>query len=167
MPGLTSACGTMLSEAAAVCLEHRSHGVGVQLQLVGMKRDGLHLSWAVVDDQQRRAHGDMQEATEHGACGIAILVLRELTGMVVVERSRKGPGFDYWLGQDSDDDSLLFSGLCRLEVSGLLSGTSAQIASRVRAKRDQIKPSNHLAPGYIAIVEFGAPTAHIERVEAT
>ncbi len=160
MPGLTVACGTMLAESAAVCLEERKHLTGVALGLTGMRIEGFQLHWAVVDEQQRRCYKDLQEATERGACGIAILLLKELTGKVVVERSRKGPGFDYWLG-DADDD-LLFVGKARLEVSGILSGTIGQVAARVSQKKEQIKPSDDLAPGYIAVVEFGNPTAHVE-----
>jgi hypothetical protein len=150
----------MLAESAAVCLEDRSHQVGVQINLLGMQATVFKLEWPSVDDQQRRCYNDLQEATERGAYGVAILVVREITGKVVVERSKKGPGFDYWLG-DNDDD-LLFSGKARLEVSGILSGSTAQLQSRVKQKKAQIKPSDHLAPGYIAVVEFGNPTAHLE-----
>jgi hypothetical protein len=79
--------------------------------------------------------------------------------MVVVERSKKGRGFDYWLG---DDDDLLFVGKARLEISGILSGSKAQIAARVKEKKGQLKPSDYLAPGYVAVVEFGQPAAHVE-----
>jgi hypothetical protein len=113
MPGLTPANGTTLAEAAAVCLEDRDHRTGVQLRLAGMKKDTFMLEWSAVDEQQKRCYKDMQEATERGACGVAILMVKELTGHVVVERSRKGPGFDYWLGEDDD---LLFTGKARLEV---------------------------------------------------
>ena len=72
----------------------------------------------------------MQEATEWGACGVAILVVNQVTGKVVIERSKKGTGFDYWLGDNDDGDSLPFANSARLEVSGILTGTKAQIASR-------------------------------------
>ncbi|MFH1157832.1 MAG: hypothetical protein V1721_02960 [Pseudomonadota bacterium] len=74
---------------------------------------------------------------------IAILALKTLTGKEVLERSRKGPGFDYWVG-DKDDDQL-FSGKARLEVSGILCGDEAKIKSRVTQKKAQTKPSglNH------------------------
>lgn len=160
MPGLTAACGITLAEAAAICLENRAHKVGVKLRLDGLKSDAFQLEWSSVDEQQRRCYNDLQEATERGACGVAILVVKELTGKVVIERSKKGPGFDYWLGETDDD--LLFDGKARLEVSGLLSASSGEIATRVKQKKQQIKPSDHLAPGYVAIVEFGEPTAQVE-----
>lgn len=160
MPGLTAACGGALAEAAAVCLEDREHKSGVSLHLTGIRNQQRTLNWAAVTDQQRRCYNDLQEATERGAYGIAILVAKDLTGMVVVERSKKGPGFDYWLGQSDDDD--LFANKARLEVSGILAGDDSAIKSRTKLKVDQIKPSAKLAPGYVAIVEFSKPTAHME-----
>ncbi len=160
MPGLTPACGTSLAESAAVCLEDREHHVGAILRLTGLKTAAFRIEWPPVDEQQRLCYNDIQEATERGAYGVAILMVREITGKVVVERSKKGPGFDYWIGENDDDS--LFSGKARLEVSGILSGTAAQIDARVRQKKAQIKPSDHLAPGYIAVIEFGSPSAHVE-----
>jgi hypothetical protein len=132
----------------------------VKLRLDGMKDDVFQLEWSSVDEQQRLCYNDLQEATEWGACGVAILVVKELTGKVVIERSKKGPGFDYWLGEDDDD--LLFYGKARLEISGLLSGSQGEISTRVKQKKNQIKASDHLAPGYVVVVEFGEPTAHVE-----
>jgi hypothetical protein len=89
MPGLTSACGKSLAEAAAVCLEDRKHISGVSLWLTGIQEEERALIWPIVTDQQRRCYNDLQEATERGAYGIAILVAREVTGLLVVERSKK------------------------------------------------------------------------------
>jgi hypothetical protein len=132
----------------------------VTFHLTGVKVEQFLMEWPPVDDQARRCHNDLQEATERGAYGIAMLIVCDLTGMVVVERSKKGPGFDYWLGDDDDD--LLFAGKARLEVSGVLLGSRPQIQARVRQKKEQIKPSDHLAPGYVAVVEFGTPVVCVE-----
>ena len=160
MPGLTSACGRSLAEAAAVCLDDRKHTSGVSLQITGLQKQERVLTWPSVTDQQRRCYNDLQEATERGAYGVAILVVKELTGQLVVERSKKGPGFDYWLAHA--DDEQLFSNKARLEVSGILSGTDTEMRGRTRQKKKQIQPSARLAPGYVAIVEFSKPTAHLE-----
>lgn len=161
MPGLNTASGQVLAEAAAVCLEDRKHPSGVRLRRAGLMHKDLHIEWSPVDEQCRRSHADMQEATERGACGLAILVVREATGMVVVERSKKGTGFDYWLGE-KDYDGLPFEGVARLEVSGILSGTKTQVDSRITQKKGQMKPTDHLAPGFVAVVEFGTPIACVE-----
>lgn len=161
MPGLTAASGQMLAEAAAVCLEDRKHPPGVRLARAGLTRDDIHVEWMPVDEQRRRCYADIQEATEWGACGVAILVVREATGMVVVERSKKGTGFDYWLGEN-DDDGPPFAGKRRLEVSGILKGTKGQIDARIKQKKDQMKPTDHLAARFVAVVEFGTPVACVE-----
>jgi hypothetical protein len=165
MPGLTPASGQTLAEAAAVCLEDRKHQTGVCLPRAGLMSEDLHVEWLPVDEQQRHSHADMQEATERGACGVAILVVREVTGLVVIDRSKKGTGFDYWLAdKDYDVGALPFSGkMSRLEVSGILFGTKTQIDTRIKQKKDQMKPSDHLAPGLVAVVEFGTPIACVEK----
>ena len=67
----------------------------------------------------RRTHNDLQDATEAGACGLAILLVQLFVGYTVVERSVKGTGFDYWLGSEND---ALFQNKARLEASGILRG---------------------------------------------
>ena len=114
MPGLTAACGQAMAEAAAVCLESRSHQPGVLLVCAGLVLEHLRVEWLPVDDQSWRTHADMQK--KGGACAVAILVVKELTGMVVIERSKKGTGFDYRRGT-KDYEGLPFEGTPRLEVS--------------------------------------------------
>lgn len=163
MPGLTPICGLMLAEAAAVCLEDRTHKTGVTFDLAGIATEQLLLEWDAVDEQKRKTYHDMQEATEWGACGLAILMIKRATGQVVLERSRKGLGFDYWIGsEDVDTGADLFAGKARLEVSGILEGTQSQLKARVKQKKLQIEPSKAIAPGYVAVTEFSAPVTHVE-----
>lgn len=166
MPGLSGVYGAQLAEAAAVCLENREHESGVTFHLAGIKAKKFLMEWPTIDDQARRSHNDLQEATERGAYGVAILIVCGLTGMVVLERSAKGLGFDYWLGNTDEDDAgdELFSKIARLEVSGILSGTRSQAHARVRQKKEQVRPSDHLARGYVAVVEFSTPIACVETV---
>ena len=140
-----------------MCLENREHRTGVTLHITGVQAHQFPMDWPAIDDQARRSHNDLQEATERGASGIAILVVCDLTGMIVVERSKKGPGFDYWLGDEDDDE--LFQRKARLEASGLLVASRSRMQARVRQKREQVRRSDHLAPGYVAVVEFGTPIA--------
>jgi hypothetical protein len=118
--------------------------------------------WETVTDAQRQTYNDLEEATEHGAYGVAIILLREITGKKAIDRSKKGSGFDYWIG-DTDHDELIFSNKARLEVSGILSGSDSNIAARLRTKLDQVKLSDMSGfPAYIAIIEFGQPKARVE-----
>jgi len=163
MPGLTAAYGQMLAEAAAVCLEERQHQSGVRLPRTGLMSEDLYVEWQPVLEQNRRCYADLVQATEWGACGVGILVIQDVTRMVVVERSKKGTGFDYWLGE-SDYDGLPFQGSrARLEVSGLRSATTAEVLSRIRQKKRQMEPTDGIAPGYVAIVEFSTPIACVEQ----
>jgi len=80
-----------------------------------------------------------------------------LTPYTIIERSRKGTGFDYWLG---DKDSVLFQKRARLEVSGILKGDDAALKRRYAAKTEQTQQSDELhIPAFISIVEFSNPKA--------
>lgn len=96
-----------------------------------------------------------------GAYGIAFLLIRDLTGLGVIERSRKGTGFDYWLGHAGDD--LPFQNKARLEVSGIRQGDAARQAARMSRKTKQTERSDGVLPAYVIVVEFGTPTALVVR----
>lgn len=74
-----------------------------------------------------------------------------------MQRSAKGSGVDYWLGNESDDVGL-FQKKARLEVSGILVGTNSEMQRRLKRTLAQTAPSDSTSlPAYVAIVEFGAP----------
>lgn len=158
MEGLSPAKGLELAEAASVCLGHGRHRSGVELAITGHWQRTRPLVFDEPSPQARRTHADLQEATESGACALAIAVARDETGMEVVERARKGTGVDYWLGRTVG----VFE--ARLEVSGILAGGRPELERRVRQKLAQIQragPSD--VPGYAAVVEFTDPRVHVER----
>ncbi len=148
------------AEAAAVCLENQSQEKGVEINVIGDVEATLELSWEEVSQQARDSWNDLQEATEYGATCIAILLVQTLTDMRVTRRSPKRTGFDYWLGDKNDD--FPFQDKARLEVSGILKGTTAQINQRVKEKIEQTKRSDVLdLPAYIVVVEFSTPVCKI------
>lgn len=161
MPALTRAAGQSLAEAAAVCLELKDHAAGVCFAKTGLMSEDFYLLWSPATEQAKRTYADTQVATELGACAIALLFVKEQLGKVVIERSAKGTGFDYWIGDETEDD-IPFQGLARLEVSGILAGTQAQIQGRIAQKKKQMDPTDASAPGFVAVVEFGTPIAHLE-----
>ena len=108
-----------------------------------------------------RCHNDSEVATEHGAVGIAILLVKKVVGYSVIQRSRKGTGFDWWLG---NEDELPFQNKARLEVSGIREGTAAQVSARVREKISQVAPSDDTGlPAHAIVVEFGQPSAEMRQ----
>jgi hypothetical protein len=108
----------------------------------------------------RRCWNDQQEATEYGAVGIAVLLLKRFHRYSAIERSFKGTGFDYWLGENDD---LLFQKKARLEVSGIIRGNASQVENRVVSKLKQTDVSDGQLPAYVAVVEFGNPLAKVVR----
>jgi hypothetical protein len=161
MPALTRAAGQSLAEAAAVCLEFNEHAAGVCFAKTGLMSEDFYLLWSPATGQAKLTYADLKVATELGACAIALLFVKEQLGKVIIERAAQGTGFDYWLGEDAPDD-LPFHGLARLEVSGILAGTQAQIRGRITRKRRQMDPTDAIAPGYVAVIEFATPIAHLE-----
>jgi len=157
LPGVSPRIGAALAEACAVCLDNQRHQNGVALSVTGAVDKSYSLQWQQITNQQRRAHFDLQDATEMGAYSIAILLAVDLTNYTVIQRSRKGTGFDYWLGYKNDP---VFQNAARLEVSGILNGNAGDINARVKQKREQVKRSDATGlPAYIVVVEFSAPTS--------
>jgi hypothetical protein len=158
-PRLTAAAGRTMAEAATLCLEERGHGRGVVLQVTGEFAATYQL-WRPDVTEQMRGTYDAEEATEFGACGLAILVIRDQMGWTV-QRAFKGDGFDYWLGTVDEDRP--FQNLARLEVSGIRQGNESRITSRLHEKRAQVRARDHHLPAYVAIVEFSRPETRVER----
>jgi hypothetical protein len=161
MPGLTPAWGAVLAEAASVCLESQGHPVQVELRVNGFFEETFVLERLEVSRQMALSHQDEEEATELGACGIAILAVRNLMELVVLHRSRKGTGYDYWLGPERDP--LLQHGE-RLEVSGIRKGSEAAVKVRIAEKMKQIQRFRNASPGWIGIVEFSRPLLRLTRI---
>lgn len=156
--GLTPACGSLMAEAASVCLEHQGHRLSVALNVGGDFTAAVLLHRLPVDERAKWSHNNEEKATENGAYGVALLALRDLTGLTVLLQSRRGSGFDFWLGPDS---GFLFQAGARLEVSGIRRGDEASIRRRLRSKLRQTERSRNWAPAYVAVVEFSQPTLRV------
>jgi hypothetical protein len=95
LPAITPEFGAALAQAAAVCLQSQNHSSGAVLRVSGGWRRKFAVQWKPVTEQMKRCWNEATEATEFGACALAILLVIELTEFTVIERSRKGTGFDY------------------------------------------------------------------------
>ena len=156
--GLTPEFGSFCLQACTVCLDSSSHLSGVSLPITGIKMGNATLNWtSVVNEQVKRNWADTQEATEYGATAMAILLSSKISDHNCIERSSKGPGFDYWLG---DEDSIsLFQRKARLEISGILKESSENtLENRLKIKERQTKKSSHLGlDAHICVTEFSNP----------
>jgi hypothetical protein len=156
-PGLTPAYGAALAEAAAVCLNSQGHRSGTTLTISGDVTAQVELQWPGITDQMLRCWHDEEYTTEQGAYGIACLLIHQLTPYTIIERSIKGTGFDYWLGDAPDQPGLPFQQKIRLEVSGIRKGIPSRIRARVERKKAQTQRSDGLLPAYVIVVEFSHP----------
>jgi hypothetical protein len=137
IPGITPAFGAAIAEAGAMCLTGEAHAPGVILKVEGEFSSQFQLDWQPITEQTRRCWNDEEYTTEQAAYGIAFILILQLTEMTVIERSRKGTGFDYWLGVQNSTDILPFQRMARLEVSGIRKGNRSQINARVKQKTEQ------------------------------
>lgn len=169
MGALTPAVGAFYAEAAAACLANQNHPSPVELELhvpQSQLTARVMLTWQDFDGRMRDAWRDLDEAVEYGACGVAVLVVRELKGLLVASRSAKGTGFDFWLGNGSSGESggLLLQNKFRLEVSGIRKGSKPLISKRIKQKLKQTEQSAGCFPAIVVIIEFRKPQSHVEEL---
>ena len=162
-PGLTSGVGEALAEAASVCLEDQGHSSPTPMVISGEVTGSATVEWDPTSNQIRRCWNNDDEATEYGACAIASLLAPQLSGLQVVERAKKGRGFDYWLGP-ADDSDWPFQSRARLEVSGIRVGAKSAIATRVREKLRQVERFGvTLLPALVVVVESSEPESRVAK----
>jgi len=159
LPTITSAYGQEMAEAAAFCLTKNSHQSSncILTCIKTLKNDteDFQLFWDDLDPRVETTYSDLDEATEYGAMGIAILLSIKLTKSSTVVRSMKGTGIDYWIG---DKDGTMFQEKARLEISGIFSGTDSQFNIRIRQKIKQTNISDSSGfDCFVSIVEFSRP----------
>lgn len=158
MPGMTRDRGGSLAQACSVCLDDQGHAIVLSLNVVGNFAGPLSVRRLSVTDQMKATFGLETKATEEGASCLAILLLLHHTGRTVAWESKGFNGYDYFLGSDPN---FPFRGGARMEVSGLRNATDAQITQRANEKRERYESYNHLATGYIVVVEFSRPEVRV------
>ena len=159
LPGVTPIEGANLYENCLVEMHRCGHPEEVCIAMSGLTSESISLIWNdKYNEQMNRTYADEQSVTERAAVGVSVLLALELTDYTVIERSRKGTGFDYMLG---DKDDPLFVPKARLEVSGIKQESETNtIDSRYRQKVNQMSVSDQTQlPGYISIIEFSTPKA--------
>ena len=162
IPAITPAVGSALAEAGAICLESQQHVPGVDLSVRGDHEQAYPLAWQPPTEQARRSWNSPDTATEKGAESIAILIAKRAIGYSVIRQSRKGTGFDYWIGEESTEGFLDKAGL---EISGIRRGNDRVVRARVREKLQQAK-RHETWPTYVVVVEFGTPLTEVRKNES-
>ena len=161
LPTLTENMGRMLTESALYCLTVHKHLSGVELSIYESLNQKVIISWGIdLDNRAYHTYKDHEEVTEWGATCIGILLSLRFTKYNTVQRSAKGGGFDYWVGDNQSDDSLPFQKMAKLEISGVFSGSKSKLSYRTTQKKKQISKSE--SPSFtsiVSVIEFSAPMA--------
>jgi hypothetical protein len=159
MPGISPTWGAFMFEACVVSLKRQEHNnLGTPLNVQGDYDIQVTLTWEdIFNEQINNAWHNQNEATEHGAECIAVLLALNLTDYTVIQRSTKYDGFDYWLGKTGDP---LFQKKARLEISGIFNNNISEVNKRYKVKLTQTDQSDHVnLPAFVGIVEFSNPLA--------
>jgi hypothetical protein len=162
-PALTPALGSSLEEACIVCLTDQNHLPGVEMEVEGKISNRYKLYWQKdVSNQMIRCWSDETYTTEQAAYGIAFLLIPRTTNYISIEKSFKGTGFDFWLGDGEEVNDNIFNKKARLEVSGIRKGSITQINTRKSIKYKQTNRSDNTSlPALVVVVEFSKPFSHI------
>jgi hypothetical protein len=146
-----------MAQAARVCLTDCQHGSPCGLTVDGGHSATLPLAFVEAGAADIRSWNDQEEATQQGAYAVAILLMRRLDNLTVIERSRRGTHFDWWLGLANSEP--LFQDKVCLEVSGIRVGSEAGISARVAEKWDRFGagPAGDVARRRVVVVEYSRP----------
>jgi hypothetical protein len=140
-----------LLQAARICFD-RHHVSPKEFVLEDNKVESIaRVEWETTDDRSRGAW-DKDDATEVGACAVAIAAIELTRNLFAIRRMSKGTGADYYLALRSQDVEDL-ENCFRLEVSGTHSDKS-EVAKRLRVKIEQTRRGNSNLPALAAIVGF-------------
>ncbi len=153
--GLTRSVADANTEAATVCLD-RHHSSLVEFTLATPSGDTPSLvEWEPASPRTRGAWANDTDATEAGACAVALAAVELVMDLVAVRRAETETGADYYVaptGTTTDDMEEWY----RLEVSGISAGSSGKVRQRLREKVAQAKRGNSDLPALAGVVGFYA-----------
>ena len=168
-PGLHQTQTALMRSSCTVSLAVHGHVTGVPLpaRITGEDCD-VRLLWTDgVAPEEFHKFGDVSRRVDWGVQAIAILLVHHLMGYQVVDQSRTGNGFDYFLSSVGTDPDLPFNDTVRLEVSGIHAETPGntlqQRASRKIKRLDAFASADPQGFDDVAVVvcvvDFANPRA--------
>jgi hypothetical protein len=159
--GLKRELTDVFAASAAICMErHRTSPTIWSVQFDGNASAEYEVAWQTPTDEDRRSYNNDEEATELGACGIALAAVEAHLGLVALSRAEPRSGVDFYLlaphpdrfvGLAYDFD---YPGLVGLEVSGINRDTDATMGSRLRAKIQQVRRGSSPYRAIAGVVGF-------------
>lgn len=163
LPILTKSWRDQFYEGALVCFVLQGHKSGVKLKVdrrINIEERTIEDIYAVqwgghFSKDLELSWGDPDEAVEKGATCIAILLTFKYTGLLPIQRSHKGTGFDYWLGNLDEVGELNYQ--IRLETSGIMKGKNRMTTRLHKRTKQTDKSDDTKLQAYIVVVEFSSP----------
>lgn len=150
-----------LMAACVWCMRKCRHTVGVSMKVQddsGVSHYAVHWRDNEIDQEELDRSLNEDDAIEHGAEALALLLSIRKTGFTAVQRAVRPNGFDYFLGHKGEAPNLPFNRAWRLEISGILRETGTNsVNGRIKQKLQQISPSDGSLPGCVIVIEFSKP----------
>ncbi|HFA52169.1 MAG TPA: hypothetical protein ENJ95_24390 [Bacteroidetes bacterium] len=118
-----------------------------------------------MEEDASKSWQDEDELVEYGAKAIALLLIEKFTEYKEFQRSAKGTGADFWIGETDEKGFVNYMAL--LEVSGMKKETSDnRINARINNRIKRLEKMAHKnIPYYIVVVEFASPKSKISKNE--
>lgn len=144
--GLKRELTDVFAATAAICMErHHASPTVWSVQFDGGASAEYEVPWRTPMNEDRRSYNNDEEATEPGACGIALAAVEAHLGLVVYARAEPRTGVDFYLLAPRPDrfEGMVYDvdhpGLVGLEVSGINHDTDVIMGIRLRAKIQQVR----------------------------
>jgi hypothetical protein len=145
---------------------NQGHASGVKLKV---EYENVNKTFEVcwsgdMTSQQKRNYADLNRATDHAACAIALLLIKEMTELTAIEQARIGTSVDYYLIPKAQNNNLIVNqATARLEISGILcQNENNTVDRRIKKKVKRLKANN--LPTFIVVVEFSKPWVKIIKI---
>jgi hypothetical protein len=141
----------MAADAASISLSQHHRGMSCVADVTTAGRDELRrtLRWRRPSRRAKASLANRDDATELGACAVAIATVELELGLFVLQRMDVRTGADYYVGSPGQD----LEEAHRLEVSGTHAGDS-EVKSRLARKTQQLLKGTSDLPAYACIVSF-------------
>jgi hypothetical protein len=146
LPGLSKTLVDAYAMMAGICMQrHHASPAAWTVQIDDEPAQEYEVAWRMPTDQERLSYADDNEATEFGACSLALAAAETHLGLVAYARAKPRSGVDFYLlAADSSATAIVsydydHSQSIGLEVSGIDRDSDASVNNRLRDKVEQVR----------------------------
>lgn len=166
VPALTRSFAGLMEEAIVMCMREHHHLSGIPCDIKDFTEvlARAEIVWVKeFTDRIARAFGSTSRAAELAGEGIAILTILAMTDYTIIERSIKGTGVDFWLGNIGSSTEEIVQRAARMEVKGRTQIESdGKIRSAVRKGMKQtVRSAATKLPVCVILTEFSRPVVYM------